>query len=141
MVRIMSTTSSKKPNELLIQVIVVIVLLIISAVVLIQLGIFDRSSDEKRTLTLTYKLEGSAAQAVITYTEKDGTTSPKLDVHLPWRLTLSNFPAGQTAILTAGNLSQLGSITCKIIVDGDEWQEESAKYPDDKVVCGGIVSR
>lgn len=137
----MSTTSSKKRNELLIQIFRVIVFLIISIVILIQLGACNRSSDEKRTRKITYKVEGSAARAVITYTEKDGTTSPKLDVNLPWRLTLSNFPTGQTVILTAGNLSQVGNITCKIIVDGDELQEDSAKYPDDKVVCGGIISK
>jgi hypothetical protein len=44
-----------------------------------------------------------------------------------------------TIILTASNPSQTGSIQCELLLDGKAWKKESAKAPNDKVSCAGIV--
>lgn len=86
---------------------------------------------------VTYKVEGNAAVAVVTYTEEDGHNTSPLEVTLPWKKTLhiKDMPV----FLTATNPSQVGRITCILYLDGVEWKRETATAPRDKVSCAGIV--
>jgi len=87
---------------------------------------------------VTYRVDGTASMAVITYRLQDGSTTRPEDVSLPWQTTM-DFPESEMVILTASNPVQTGILRCQILLDGRHWIEEKAASETDKVSCGGIL--
>jgi hypothetical protein len=100
------------------------------------LGVFMGKGKEYREVT--FRVDGSASAAVVTYTQENGEASQPLDVSLPWKKTV-RFKEPRPVYLTVGNPSQIGAIRCVILLDGEAWKEQSATAPLDKVACAGLV--
>lgn len=128
--------SSTKSRSLIGQFFLVGAILIGVISLLIYLGVFKVRP--KGTHEILYRVDGGASTALVTYTQEDGTRSPKLDVTLPWN-TAIYIKGNTTVVLTAGNTSQVGSIRCAILLDGKEWKKDANITPGDKVSCAGIV--
>jgi hypothetical protein len=126
--------SNSKEN--LMQIASVLVILAVVFGVLKYMGVFNGGKEGDSVVE--YRVEGSTAAAVVTYTQADGTPTGPLDVTLPWKKKVS-FSVPTTAILTAGNPSQTGSIKCLISLNGEAWKQEAVTAPKDKVSCAGIV--
>lgn len=118
------------------QLVVLIAVVLGVFLVLNGMGVFKRRTPGVHHVS--YRVEGSTAAAVVTYTRDDGSKTQPLDVSVPWRMDVY-FNQPIPVFLTAGNPSQTGSITCKIILDSVEWKQESASAPNDKVSCAGIL--
>ncbi len=77
---------------------------------------------------------------MITYTKADGISIEPENISIPWRLSV-RFSKSYTVILTAANPTQIGSIKCIILLDGEEWKQAATDGPGDKVSCAGIVPK
>jgi hypothetical protein len=100
------------------------------------LGVFKPKANPAHLVT--YRVEGSTTTAIITYTQADGEQTGRENVGVPWKKAV-RFREPTTVVLTAGNLSQTGTIRCILLLDGEEWKRETASSPQDKVSCAGIV--
>ncbi len=128
--------STKKSGNVIAQFILVGTILVGVVVLLTYLGVFKVKP--KGLHEITYRVDGGASTALVTYSLEDGSRSPKLDVTLPWNTSIY-IGGNTTVVLTAGNTSQVGSIRCAILLDGKEWKKETNVNPGDKVSCAGIV--
>ncbi len=63
---------------------------------------------------------------------------PDVIFNTPWEKSWV-LDSGTQVLLTAGNHQQVGTIKCIIRSDGETWKSQTAKMPEDKVACGGIV--
>jgi hypothetical protein len=90
------------------------------------------------THEVTFRIIGSASAAVITYTQQDGTPTERLNITIPWKKVI-RYDQSLAVILTAGNPTQTGNITCLLLLDGQDWKKDTATSPVDKVSCAGIV--
>jgi len=118
-------------DSLILVIVITIIFLIFNF-----LGVFDNSKPSPHSLV--YQVTGSSSVARITYTEADGTTIDVGQISIPWKQTI-RAKSSLVVILTAGNPSQVGTITCSLILDGKEWKTDTANAPGDKVSCAGIV--
>jgi len=87
---------------------------------------------------VTYRVDGSASMAVVTYRLKDGASTRPEDVSLPWKKTVE-FTESRVVILTASNPIQTGTIRCQLLLDGKLWKQEEAKSGAGKVSCAGVL--
>ncbi len=131
----MTLPSPQRRRDLTIQIIVVVIVLAIAAGAC-YLWVIGRKPSNGHSVT--YKVDGSASVAVVTYIQADGAATKPEDVRVPWRKKLT-IPSGTIVILTVGNPTQIGDITCSILLDGAAWKQESASAPADKASCAGIV--
>jgi hypothetical protein len=131
-----STVSKSRQTGTVVQLIVV--LGIIGGIFLLfnALGVFRPTLPIKHEVT--YRVDGTASTAILTYTKEDGSSTPRFDATLPWSRKIV-FSDRTLAILTAGNTTQTGNIRCTILLDGKEWKKEENKMPSDRVSCAGIV--
>jgi hypothetical protein len=127
---------TRQTRDLLIQITVVILLLAGSWAVMNAFGVF--SPRGKGVNDVIFRVEGSPAAAVVTYTQEDGQATAPLDVSLPWQKKI-RYTRSMAVILTAANPSQTGRIECSIILNGATWKEDVATSPLDKVSCAGIL--
>jgi hypothetical protein len=100
------------------------------------LGLFEPKTAVEHTLT--YRVEGTASAAVVTYTGADGDHSSPEDVRVPWKKTMK-LSGPRTVVLTVGNPAQTGEIRCVLLLDGIAWKQDTAIAPADKASCAGIV--
>jgi hypothetical protein len=84
---------------------------------------------------VTYRVDGSASMAVVTYRLNDGATTRPEDVSLPWKKTVE-FPESRVVILTASNPIQTGTLRCQLLLDGKVWKQDEAEA---KVSCAGVL--
>jgi hypothetical protein len=119
-----------------IQIVILIITLGGVVALLNALGAFKSRNPQSHQVT--YRVEGTTAVAVVTYTQEDGSSTAPMEVTLPWKKEV-RFTQTTPVILTVGNPSQVGHITCILYLDGAEWKRESASAPKDKVSCAGIV--
>jgi hypothetical protein len=116
---------------------------VVSAVILAILGyvgylVFSTpSTPEQRTVT--FRIEGTVGSARITYTDTDGHQTDATFVSIPWQPPSKLYRGGTQVFLTAGTAATSGTITCVILLDGQEWKRDSATGSEGKVACGGIV--
>lgn len=76
--------------------------------------------------TVTYKVEGTATQASITYENSTGDSSQQSDIDVPMvrksdggeGIVLENMHRGDFLYISAQNSNEYGSVTCIIEVDG-----------------------
>ena len=132
----MAETPSRRGNSLWVQIILVGLVVVALVWLFIALGVTKPKGTSIRLIT--YKIEGASGAGVVTYTKEDGQASGILDVSVPWHLDL-RIPSRTVVVLTAGNPSQLGNLTCVILLDGGAWKTQTAKAPGDKISCAGIV--
>lgn len=115
---------------------VVITSLLIVLFVFYKLGIFDQRSESEQKVT--YRIEGSASNITVTYTQADGSQTKPFDERPPWQKTIK-FKRPQTVVLTVTNPSQTGTIKCILELNGKIWKTSESKAPEDKVSCAGIT--
>ncbi|MCX8061237.1 MAG: MmpS family protein [Anaerolineales bacterium] len=132
----MSLPEKKSGTGLALQLVIVTAVLGIGALILYVVGAFNSRPEGYRSIT--YRVEGTASTAVVTYTQPDGSKTELIEIAVPWRKTM-NFPKGMIVVLTVGNPTQTGDLRCKLLLDGKVWKEQFAKSPKDKVSCGGII--
>lgn len=82
---------------------------------------------------VTYEVFGSGSTGVINYVDLDGIPQRVENAELPWSLTLSTtVPAVSANILAQ---SDGDDVTCRILVDGDLEQENTATGVNAQTVC------
>ncbi|CAA0138180.1 Siderophore export accessory protein MmpS5 [Mycolicibacterium vanbaalenii] len=82
---------------------------------------------------VTYEVFGSGTTGLINYVDLDGIPQRVEDVALPWSLTLSTtVPAVSANILAQ---SDGGSVTCRILVDGEVKEEHTATGVNAQTFC------
>jgi hypothetical protein len=132
----MLTTSSPRRGNLALQISVLVVFLFGTLVVLYTIGAFKPRSAFPHKVT--YRVAGTAGMAFVTYTKSNGVQTERLDVTLPWQVSVI-YPERTTVILTAGNPTQRGELECNLLLNGQDWKQDRAGSPSDKVACGGVV--
>ncbi len=132
----MSLPVKSSGTGLALQSLIVVAVLGVGALIFYLLGAFNSRAEGYRSIT--YRVEGTASTAIITYTQPDGSKTERIEIAVPWHKTM-NFPKGMIVVLTVGNPTQTGDLKCRLLLDGKEWKEQTAKAPGDKVSCGGII--
>lgn len=88
--------------------------------------------------SVSYLVEGTAENAVITYTKSDGKVTEPESVSIPWRSPMYNVPSRTLVILTAA-ATESGTIKCTILA-GDRVVDSNIQNPfSDKALCGGYI--
>lgn len=131
----MTISRTRNRNRQILEISIVILLIILAVVILWRLDAFKPLPKYR---TVTYRVEGSGP-VLINYTQPDDRTVSLTNIFPPWRSTDMIFERGVDVIITVGNVSQVGSIKCIILIDGKNWRESSANSPEDKVSCSGKV--
>lgn len=132
----MVDSKTRRSSRLIRDSIILVIVITIIFLLFNFLGVFNKTKPSPHTLE--YRVTGSSSVARITYTEKDGSTNDVGQISIPWKHTIKA-KSSLVVILTAGNPSQVGTITCSLILDGREWKTDTANAPGDKVSCAGIV--
>lgn len=133
----MSEDDMEMPRRTL--VIQVVVLFFIVLIITLLAIIFLPRTLSPGQHRITLRVEASSGSATIQYNagthiQKD----PDLTFSTPWEKTWV-LESGTEVVLTAGNHQQTGTIKCILRSDGVEWKSDTAKMPNDKVACAGIV--
>ena len=82
---------------------------------------------------VTYEVFGSGSTGVINYVDLDGIPQRVENAALPWSLTLSTtVPAVSANILAQSNGDD---VTCRILVDGELEEENTATGVNAQTVC------
>ena len=90
-------------------------------------------ADSFNPKVVTYEVFGSGTTGLINYVDLDGIPQRVEDVALPWSLTLSTtVPAVSANILAQ---SDGGSVTCRILVDGEVKEEHTATGVNAQTFC------
>jgi len=88
--------------------------------------------------TVSYVVEGTTENAVITYTKSDGKVTEPESVSIPWRSPIYSVPSRTLVILTAA-ATESGTIKCTILA-GDRVIDSNIQNPfSDKALCGGYI--
>lgn len=87
--------------------------------------------------TVTYSVSGTATRAFITYINQDGGTEQG-DFDLPFKLEYP-FKPGMVLSIVAQNKNDTGSISCKILVDGEVKKESNSSGAYVIATCSGLV--
>jgi len=122
-------------RRMVIQLIFITILLTGLAIIAITSGIFT-PKDTARSVTL--KVVASHGFIRLSYSTPEESSASALNVSSPWEKTF-RLQAGDEVHISAGNPNSIGEITCYIIINNRVWRSETAKYPDDKAACAGII--
>lgn len=125
------------PRRTLILQILLVSLIVLGIVILAIIFIPRTIPPGQHRITL--RIEATAGSATIQYdagshVQKD----PDLIFNTPWEKSWI-LKSGTQVLLTAGNHQEAGTIKCIIRSDGVTWKTQTAKMPEDKVACAGIV--
>ena len=102
----------------------------------------DTEDVEKLELSMkgdvAYIIEGTAAKASVTYVNDLGGMEQIAEVTLPYEKNVTvNY--GTPLSIVAQNLSDSGTITCKIIIDGKEVKSATSEGGYVVVSCADVV--
>ena len=122
-------------RKMIIQLIFIIILLAGLGMIAITSGIF---APKNASRTVTLKVVASHGFIRMSYSTPRESSSGALSVSSPWQKTFS-LKAGDEVHISAGNPNELGEITCYIIINNNVWRSVTAKYPDTKAACAGII--
>jgi len=103
--------------------------------VLASLGLF-RSSPEEHLVK--FEANASGGFAVITLRSGDETIHSRTTVTVPWSKSM-RLKRGTQVYLTAANPTEIGEVSCRILLDKAVWKEEKISNPRNGVACAGIV--
>jgi len=87
---------------------------------------------------IVYKVDGTAEQAVVTYTEPDGRISAPKGVDLPWISPTYIMRSSTIVVLTAAAVGE-GTVRCTIMIGGRVLDTNMADPFIDKAICGGVT--
>lgn len=119
---------------------IVILLLLIGAITWWGVYVLWGTSGAPGSARITYRVTGNGASvSLITYTTTDGTATEPEFKSLPWQLGPLTFNRPMMIVLTAHNSSQMGSVKCEIIRNGEVWKSDQVSNPDLNASCGGYV--
>lgn len=82
---------------------------------------------------VTYEVFGTGTTGLINYVDLDGIPQRVEDAGLPWSLTLSTTVPAVSANLLAQ--SDGGTVTCRILVDGEVKEEHTATGVNAQTFC------
>jgi hypothetical protein len=122
-------------RSILLQILVVLVLCLVVSAALYIAGVFEPPPGTRQ---VTVEVKSSGGFALITYNDSQMEIDDGKTVTTPWRRNV-RLENGTSIILTAGNPTQSGTLSCQILLDGTVWKADSVKAPQDKVTCAGIV--
>jgi hypothetical protein len=84
-----------------------------------------------------YEVSGTAAEIGVTYRNASGATEQR-DVREPWSLDLQA-QTGTLLILRAQNKTASGTVSCRIVVDGQVLKEGESSGAFKFVDCSGVI--
>ncbi|WP_280401103.1 MmpS family transport accessory protein [Nocardia carnea] len=88
-------------------------------------------------VTVTYRVDGTAPAASVTYLGTDLGMARETAVALPWSKDVSIQGWGKIVSLTANNGPDGGDITCRILVGGKVMSEQTSSGPYASASCSG----
>jgi len=131
------TQKTNSHRGLIITIIVLVAVIAIGyftmPLLMAQLNVSSQSSSG-----VVYKVEGTAEQAVLTYTKPDGSIIQPKGVDLPWTSFSINIPSGTIVVLTAAGVGE-GTVKCTITVGGRVLDSNIANPFNDKAICGAVI--
>jgi heme/copper-type cytochrome/quinol oxidase subunit 2 len=109
--------------------------------VVVNQAVDEVEQEANREVTITYEVTGDAPAVDVDYTTYGGddvTTATEAGVPLPWskEVTTSGLLKGGSLIVTTGE--QGGSVTCRVLVDGEEAATGTATGPFAVADCTGF---
>jgi hypothetical protein len=132
----MADNGAPQNNTTIIIQVVFVVLVCLGVVgVALYFGVF---SPKKESHSVTMRIENSAGSFQMTYAVPGDEIKSPLTVGSSWEKTFT-VKTGSEVYLAGASMVRSGEIKCTLLVDGKTWKSQSAKYPDDKVACAGIV--
>jgi hypothetical protein len=87
---------------------------------------------------LRFEVEASGGFATITLRAGSSSITTPTTVTSPWTKTI-RIKSDTEVYLTASNPSQIGDISCRILLDKVVWKTEKISTPKNGVACAGIV--
>lgn len=91
------------------------------------------------TYRVTYEVTGSASSVSVTLENDQGGTEQG-EYALPFKETFT-MERGDFAYISAQNQGESGSVTCRILIDGEEWRESTSEGAYVIASCDGTVGR
>ncbi len=98
----------------------------------------SRRAPARAGLTVEYRVGGSARGAGITMQTAPGTQEQN-EVGVPWSHTLTGARSGQFVYVAAQNQSDVGDVTCEIVVNGAVWKEARSGADYGIATCSGAL--
>jgi hypothetical protein len=89
------------------------------------------------TYQVTYEVTGSTYGVSVTYENDQGGTEQG-DYEIPFKKTYT-MDRGDFAYISAQNMDDSGSVTCKILIDGEDWRESTSQGAYVIASCDGLV--
>lgn len=123
---------TRKGKGCLIALMIVIALGVIIAIISSGNNSSDLTSGE-----VTYIVEGSTTKANVNYSKDMGSQEQVAGVTLPFEKTIE-VKYGTPLVVIAQNLENSGTITCKILVNGEEIQSATSEGGFVAVSCSGM---
>ena len=90
-----------------------------------------------KTVNVRYEIGGSAATIAATYRNATGAIEQR-DVQGSWSYDLQA-PQGTILTLRAANKTAQGTVSCRILIDGQVFKEGESSGPFKIVDCSGII--
>jgi len=128
--------AKRRQENILLQLFILLVFFGAVYFVLDRFGVFRPRGETPHEVT--FRVEGSASAATISYTREDGAPSERFDAGLPWHKTVK-YTQPTTVILTATNPTQVGTLKCILLLDGEPWKKAQTEGSQDKISCAGAV--
>ncbi|MET3959818.1 hypothetical protein ABIE52_006753 [Rhodococcus sp. OAS809] len=126
----------KKWPWILLAIVVVFIALVAGCTALVGGAINSVDEESKKEIVVTYEVTGESDGAIVTYTGNDSNISQDTAATLPWTKDVTVTGLIKVATLTASNgFDGTGSITCKIIVDGQVLTENTANGAGASASC------
>ena len=101
-------------------------------------GLLLRGRAPAASLTVEYRVGGSARGAGVTYQNASGGTEQN-DVGGPWTQTIRPARRGQFVYLAAQNKYDVGDVVCQIVVNGEVWKESRSGADYGIATCSGAL--
>ena len=95
------------------------IVLLVSGLSLLSCEMFDSSIEVK------YEVTGTASSVDVTYENSDGGTSQSSNVSVPWEYSFTGNP-GDFVYISAQNQGSSGTVTTKILTDGDKFKSSTS---------------
>lgn len=115
------------------------ILIVLLALALAVLACGSESPPAPSSYQVTYEVTGTISGASVTYYNNQGGTEQG-DYKIPFKKTYT-MERGDFAYISAQNMDDSGSITCRILIDGEEWKKSTSQGAYVIASCDGTVGR
>jgi hypothetical protein len=110
-------------------------ILLLVACLLISLALL--AACQVKTVNVRYEVGGTAATIAVTYRNATGATEQR-DVQGTWSYEFQA-KQGEVIVLRAANKTTEGTVTCRVLVDGQVFKEGQSEGAWKFVDCSGII--